>query len=169
MGRPKQPQQLLELKGTARKARRRIEAMVGMKITNFDQVAALCDYTHLTEQGQRIFIRQCTFLIGMNALQAQDLEMLMLYAQNYDIALRCMDQINSGQGWFNVTKNKRGEIVAVHELPYLKLFRRVSAIANSIGGQFGFTPISRIRMAETAQPDKKKADIMDISSDAIEI
>lgn len=169
MGRPKQSQQLLELKGTARKARRRIEAMVGMKITNFDQVAALCDFTHLTDQGQRIFIRQCTFLIGMNALQAQDLEMLMLYAENYDIALRCMDQINNGQGWFNVTKNKRGEIVAVHELPYLKLFRKACTIVNSIGGQFGFTPASRIRMADTMVKEEKKADIMDITSDAIEI
>ena len=168
MGRPKQPQQLLELKGTARKTRRRIEAMVGMKITNFDQVAALCDYTHLTDQGQRIFIRQCTFLIGMNALQAQDLQLLLIYAQNYDIALRCMEEINSGKGWFNVTKNKRGEIVAIHELPYLRLFRKACTIVNSIGGKFGFSPADRIRMAEPAA-QKEKKDIMDISTDAIEI
>ena len=168
MGRPKQPQQLLELKGTAQKCRRRVEAMVGMKVTNFDQVAALCDYTHLTEQAQRIFIRQCTFLIGMNALQAQDLQLLVLYAQNYDIALQCMDKINSGQGWFNVTHNKKGEIVAVHELPYLKLFRQACGIVNSIGSKFGFSPADRIRMAETAE-QKEKKDIMDIATDAIEI
>ena len=168
MGRPKQPQQLLELKGTAQKCRRRVEAMVGQKISTFDQVVELCDYTHLTEQAQRIFIRQCTFLIGMKALQAQDLQLLMLYAQNYDIALQCMDKINSGQSWFTVTHNKKGEVISVHELPYLRLFRKSCAIINSIGGKFGFSPADRIRMAEGVA-QKEKGDIMDITADAIEV
>lgn len=168
MGRPKQPQQLLELKGTAQKCRRRVEAMVGQKISTFDQVADLCDYTHLTEQAQRIFIRQCTFLIGMKALQAQDLQLLMLYAQNYDIALQCMDKINSGQSWFTVTHNKKGEVISVHELPYLRLFRQSCAIINSIGGKFGFSPADRIRIAEGVA-QKEKGDIMDITADAIEV
>lgn len=153
-GPAKQPQQLIDLKGTTRKDRRRSEAMVGQKITSLSQVESLCNYTHLSEQGQKIFLRQCIFLIGLKVLEASELEMLMLYAQNYDLALRLMDEMNEADDLSKVQDQMRN-------------FDKICKTINSIGTQFGFTPASRIRM--TVPEPEKKADVMDIASDAIEI
>ena len=166
-GPAKQPQQLLDLKGYSTPSRERAEvAMVGEKIADISQVPDMCDFDKLTPRGQRILLRQCSFLIHLKVLQANDLDDLVLYAQNYDMALRCMRSINK-EGWHVKVFDKDGNFKGYAENPNIKLFDKVCKTINSIGTQYGFTPASRIRLSEEKQPEKK--DIMDIATDAIEI
>jgi len=166
-GPSKQPQQLLELKGTAQPCRRRAEtALVGEKIADISQVPALCDFHRLTERGQRIFLRQATFLIGLKVLQTNDLDALVLYAENYDMALKCMGNINK-QSWFKPKYDEAGQLVGYVDNPYLKQFDKICKTLNTLGDRFGMTPASRIRLSVEVKEEEK--DIMDISTDVIEI
>ena len=166
-GPAKKPQALLELKGTARKSRQRAEtAMVGEKISDLEQAFALCDFDKLTERGQRIFIRQATFLIGIKVLQTNDLDALVLYAENYDMALKCMRSIQR-EAWYKPKYDEAGMLVGYIENPHLKQFDKICKTLNSIGDRFGMTPASRIRLSVEVKEEKK--DIMDITTDAIEI
>ena len=166
-GPAKQPQQLMKLKGTDQPCRARSEVIVGEKITSIEQVDALCDYSYLSPRGQRIFLQRCVFLIGLHVLEASYLDALMLYAQNYDMALRCVRGITK-EAWFKPIYNEAGMVVGYAENPYIKRFDNLCKTINSIGTQFGFTPASRARLHVEDENSKKK-DIMDISADVIEI
>lgn len=162
-GPAKQPQRLLEMKGTAQKCRHRAEvAMVGEKITDIAQVTDLCDFDRLTERGQRVFLRQCEFLISLKVLQATDLDALVLYAENYDMALKCMANINK-QAWFKPKYDDAGQQVGWIDNPYLKQFDKICKTINSIGTQYGFTPASRMRLS--VEVKEEKHDIFDIATD----
>lgn len=166
-GPAKKPQQMLDLAGTSRKDRQRTEtAMVGEKITDIEQAFALCDYDRLTERGQRIFIRQATFLIGLKVLQANDLDALVLYAENYDMALKCMRAIQK-EAWFKPKYDEASTLVGYIENPHIKTFDKICKTLNTLGDKFGMTPASRIRLSVEVKEEKK--DIMDITTDAIEI
>ncbi len=161
------PQQMLDLLGTSRKDRRRAEvAMIGEKITDIAQATSLCDFDRLTARGQRIFIRQATFLIGLKVLQTNDLDALVLYAESYDMALKCMANINK-QAWFKPKCDEGGQQVGWIDNPYLKQFDKLCKTINSIGTQYGFTPASRIRLS--ADVKEETHGVMDIATDVIEI
>lgn len=167
-GPAKQPQQLLELKGTARKGRERPKGIQGQKIKALIQVYGLVDYNVLSERGKCIFRQRCIFLIGLNLLEASYLDALLLYAQYYDEALTCIEQIKNSPTWFTPVHNMAGEVAGFVELPYLKRLDRLLPLINTLGTQFGFTPASRARLQVEVEQDKKR-DIMDVTEDVIEI
>lgn len=166
-GPAKQPQQLLDLKGYSTPSRERAEAIVGEKLTSLDQVDAIFDYSRLTPRGQRIFLQRCVFLIGLHLLEASYLDALLIYCQNYDMALKCMARINK-EGWHVKVFDKDGNFKGYAENPNIKLFDKLCKTINAYGTQFGFTPASRMRL-QVEEQNEKKRDIMDISTDAIEI
>ncbi len=165
-GRAKQPQKLLEAKGYAKPSRKRAEVMVGDKITTLDQVDALCDYTLLTPRAQKIFIQRCQWLIGLKVLEASYLDTVLLYAQNYDMALRCAEDINT-KGWFVPMYDEAGMLKGYAENPHIKTFDKICKTLGSYSKELFMTPASRMRMQ--IENESKKADIMDVSAEVIEI
>lgn len=166
-GPAKQPQELLELKGTAQKCRARSAVVVGAKLTSIEQVDEIFDYSRLSERGQRIFLQRCVFLIGLHLLEASYLDAVLLYAQNYDMALRCMRSINK-EGWYVKVLDKNGNFKGFAENPRLKTFDKLCKTINMFGTQFGFTPASRMGL-HLQDTESDKPDVMDITTDAIEI
>ena len=166
-GPAKQPQRLLDLKGYSTPSRERHEAIVGEKLTSLEQVDAIFDYSRLTKRGQKLFLQRCVFLIGLHLLEASYLDALLIYCQNYDMALKCMARINK-EGWYVKTYDKHGNHVGYAEHPSLKTFDKICKNINTYGTQFGFTPASRMKL-QLENENEKKRDIMDITEDAIEV
>jgi len=165
-GPAKQPQHLLELKGTARKSRKRTMPVCGKLITTLEQVGELCDYSILSKQGQQIFLQRCTYLIGLKMLEAAYLDALLLYSMYFDMALQCIDEIQK-EKWFSSLYDKKGKLAGYVENPHLKLLDRICRVLGNISKELLLTPASRMRME--VESEKKAADIMNISSDPIEI
>ncbi len=165
-GPAKQPQRLLELRGTARKCRQRSMPLAGEQITTLEQVNELCDCSSLTDQGRRIFQQRCLYLIGLKMLEPSYLDTLLLYAQCFDMALQSMEEINKG-AWFSPKRNKRGRIVGYVENPHLRLFDKLCKTLGELSKELQMTPASRMRRA--VEEENKVADVMDITADAIEV
>ena len=138
----------------------------GKLITKLEQVNELCDYSILSKQGQQIFLQRCTYLIGLKMLEAAYLDTLLLYAQYFDMALQCIDEIQK-EKWFTPLYGKRGNLTGYLENPHLKLLDRICRVLGNMSKELLLTPASRMRME--VESEKKAADIMNISSDPIEL
>jgi P27 family predicted phage terminase small subunit len=152
-GRKPLPQEVLNLRGTARKDRQRpAAAITGKTITNYDiQCVSTPGYSTLTPRGRKIFSKACRTCIALKMLEPIYLSQLVAYARELDLYLDCCESVlTQGRVYKIIDQGGNEKWVdnpAVHQ--------GNNALRNvqSIGSNFGFTPVDRQKLKLTTGED----------------
>lgn len=152
-GRKKLPQEILDLRGTARKDRARPAAVVGAGVAPI-QCWTFPGYDVLTDRAKDIYRRACRACMGIKILEAQDLVQLIAYAREYDIYLTAVADIEKN-GPVTVTTSDSGKTTA-YPNPYVKIANNAIQNIAKIGSNFGFSPVDRQKLKVQAAEDPRE-------------
>lgn len=148
MGRPPLPDKVKEKRGTLRKSRQR-ESIDTSAVTLLDVKAP----AHLKGESKKIYervVRQC-FAVGI--LAEIDADALSLYA--WELAeLIALQKRLKGEDYVVEEETKNGTTVKVN--PLAKIVQAKLAAVNALGSQFGWSPLSRMRLKSMASGEEKK-------------
>lgn len=157
-GRKKLPQEVLDLRGTARKDRDRSLQITGKKITSIEQCKGFVGIGILkSAEEKRIYFRKCRQLIALGVLEDTYLDQLIVYARNLSQYAEAIEHINA-EGLYivlktysekldkagNVTKKETDTGVVIN--PWYKVSRHCETIIRQIGSNFGFSPFDRQKL-----------------------
>ena len=157
-GRKALPREIKQLRGTLKKSRDTGEITTD-KITEISEILDTKKLKVLkTRRSREIFREKANQLIKLNILTDIDLEQLAVYAYSLDILFDCMDEISKGK--FREVYDDNGHIIRFIQNPYIKLYREMIEVCNKIGGDFGFNPVSRAKLAPQQQEEDPLADLM---------
>lgn len=155
MGRLPLPEKIKSTRGTARKCRKRDE-VVAPKVELVDVNVP----SHLKGKAREIFelkVRQC---FGLGILAEIDIDALALYAWEMAELLQLQQRLKK-EDYVVEEVTKSGTALKTH--PLVKVVTAKLATVNAIGSQFGWSPVSRIRLAAMASgKDKDKDDFEDL-------
>lgn len=148
-GRKATPNALKELRGTDQPVRMRDEINT-VPIT--DPIVSIPRGSQLqTKRARDIFKRKANQLIALRVLTDMDLELLGVYASSLDMFYTCVEKIGSEDLVVEVT-GKNGTTLVKN--PYLSIMSDMVDTINRIGGEFGFSPVSRQKLkAEVKEED----------------
>lgn len=152
-GRKRLPQELLDLRGTARKDRLRPASVSGPKMVNRNDVRLWTHpgYQVLCDRAKKIYARAARECMAIGVLQSLDLDKLVMYAREYDAYLSACEDVQL-----------HGSVLSYEDkLGNKKYYSNPSVIqasaalknANAIGSSFGFSPVDRQRLHVDAQED----------------
>lgn len=110
-----------------------------------------------TKRARDIFTTKGNQLIALGTLTDMDLEALAVYANSLDMLFDCIDHIGKEDKFTLVQNDKQSYYVAN---PYLKLYKEMVEIVNRVGSEFGFTPVSRAKIAAPPREDDQLANLM---------
>lgn len=138
-GRKELPAKIKQLRGTEQKCRVKTEIDV-QKVFSIDakKLKVL-----KTKRSRDIFTEKANQLIALGILTENDFEQLAIYANSLDIVFECMEKTKSDK--FEKIETSTGHYYIPN--PYLKLYRDMVEIVNKIGSEFGFSPVSRTKLA----------------------
>lgn len=157
-GRKALPREIKQLRGTLKKGRDTGE-ITADKITEISEILDTKKLKTLkTRRSREIFREKANQLIKLNILTDIDFEQLAIYAYSLDILFDCMDEISKGK--FREVYDDNGHIIRFIQNPYIKLYREMIEVCNKIGGDFGFTPVSRAKLAPRQQEADPLAELM---------
>lgn len=154
MGRHRIPDEVKAKRGTLRKCREvaTIDApkasLIGVKTPARLKGVAKKTYEFIT--------RQC---FAMGILAEVDVMALELYAFEYAELVRLQEQL-SKEGYTIEEETKFGTVKKTN--PLEKVVHRKLAAVNALGSQFGFSPLSRMRLHQLSTEDNKKDDFGDL-------
>ena len=152
-GRKQISNELKTLRGTDQPVRMKDEILVE-KLVNVSPPKYI-----KTRRAKKIFKDKSNQLIHLKLLTAIDVELLAIYCNSLDMVLIAIDELADGELVEQHTDMKTGAVKYTTN-PYLKIYKEMVEMVNKIGSEFGFSPISRQRLAAT-KTDKKKDDIDD--------
>jgi P27 family predicted phage terminase small subunit len=138
MGRPPKPDNLKRLTGTYRKDRKHGDTVTSELLTD---VNGINFPEYIPEKVKRIFMERATILINQRVLTPADLDYLLIYADQLNIYWQCSDEYSSA------TDEKLKYIL-------LKIMNQARTVINSIGGQFGFSPATRLKTGVHEEEDE---------------
>ena len=151
-GRKPIPNELKKLRGTDQPVRMRDELSVEPIVTPFLSVPKGIPLK--SKRAKQIFLGKANQLIALRVLTAFDIESLSLYANTLDTAYTCIEKLGEKDAEeFTMNVNEKSGVVSYTPNPYRGLLRESIELVNKIGGEFGFTPVSRQRIA--TQPVEK--------------
>lgn len=141
-----------KLHGTERADRIREELSIPV-LTSVDakKIKALA-----TKRSREIFTVKANQLISQGVLTEMDLEALAVYANSLDWVFECIENLKEGK--FKTVVNEKGTSYVPN--PYLKLYKEMVEIVNKVGADFGFTPVSRLRVQAPPQEEDTLAQLM---------
>lgn len=143
-GRKKLPQEMLDLRGTARVDRRR-DIEKGELIKDATEVLNATGIKYLKgKRAKGIFTTKCNQLIALRLMEETYIDSMVLYAYNFNLILECMEDVNK-TGLTNTTTTAKGFTMKV-ENPHLRIMREATKLCNQIGSNFGFTPVDRQKL-----------------------
>lgn len=148
MGRFPLPEKVKSVRGTVRKCRKRDE-VVAPKVELVDVNVP----SHLKGKAREIFelkVRQC---FGLGILAEIDIDALALYAWEMAELLQLQQRLKK-EDYVVIEETKSGSVLKTH--PLVKVVTAKLATVNAIGSQFGWSPVSRIRLAAMANTEKEK-------------
>ncbi len=124
------------------------------KLTDVDQIMSVSKSKLLpTKRSREIFKKKANQLIGMRVLTELDLEHLAVYANSLDVLFSCLEGMRRP---VQERYDKHGNLVGYIQPPELSIYKQMVDHVNRIGGEFGFTPVSRQRInqgpAEESDP-----------------
>ena len=154
-GRKPIPNELKKLRGTDQPVRMRDELSVEPITTPFVSVPK--DIPLKTKRAKQIFLGKANQLIALRVLTAFDIESLSLYAETLDTAYTCMEELSKKDAVEFQSYLDKNENLKYAPNPYRKLLHECIELANKIGSDFGFTPVSRQRIG--TQPVEKKDEL----------
>lgn len=150
MGRPPLPSKVKSLRATSRKCREVAD--------NSPVVTSLVDVkapTHLTGEAKKVYTRLVTQLFNMGYLAEIDVDALSLYAWEYSELIRLQRQLQE-EGYIIEEATKAG--ITIKEHPLHKVVMKKLAAVNALGSQFGWSPVSRVRLHAIAAGKEEKND-----------
>ena len=150
MGRPPLPSKVKSLRATSRKCREVAD--------NSPVVASLVDIktpAHLTGEAKKVYTRLVSQLFNMGYLAEIDIDALSLYAFEYSELIKLQRQLQT-EGYFIEEETKMGTTMKEH--PLHKVVMKKLAAVNALGSQFGWSPVSRVRLHAIASGKEDKND-----------
>lgn len=149
MGRPKLPDQVKSNRGTLRPCR--AQGAVATEVSLLDVQAP----AHLKGEAKKVYelkVRQC---FAMGILAEIDTDALALYAWEYAELIALQRRLKS-EDYVVEESTKNGTTTKIN--PLAKIVQAKLATVNAIGSQFGWSPVSRMRLQAIAKEDEKKDD-----------
>lgn len=156
MGRAPLPPQVKKNRGTSRKCRE----VTSLSSYDNAQLISVTVPSHLKGEAKKVYeikVQQC-FALGI--LAEIDTDALAIYAFEYAELIRLQQELKA-EGYTLEVETKNGSATILN--PKEKVVRAKIAAVNAIGSQFGWSPVSRIRLAAIAAgKDDKKDDFGDM-------
>lgn len=144
-GRKPLPENLKKLKGTDRPCRKRDEVVVYTNIEKPIAITACRGMKSLkTQRARNIFTQKCNQLIANKILTEVDLDQLSIYADALDKLYTCVDKMST-EGMIDEAVDANGNNVRKPS-PYFRIYKELVLIIGRIGSEYGFTPVSRIKL-----------------------
>lgn len=147
------PQELLDLRGTARKDRIRPASVSGPKMVNRNDVRLWTHpgYQVLSDRAKKIYSRAARECMAVGILQSLDLDKLVMYSREYDAYLSACEDV-AANGSVLSYEDKNGN-KKYYSNPSVIQASAALKNANSIGSCFGFSPVDRQRLHVDTQAD----------------
>lgn len=149
MGRPKLPDQVKAKRGTLRPCR--AQGAVATEVSLLDVQAP----AHLKGEAKKVYelkVRQC---FAMGILAEIDADALALYAWEYAELIALQRRLKNEDYVIEET-TKNGTTTKIN--PLAKIVQAKLATVNALGSQFGWSPVSRMRLQAIAKGEDKKDD-----------
>lgn len=153
MGRSKLPAKVKELRGTKRKDRPQDDgdwsatAVVSLESVNAPK--------GMSSEAKKIYKERVQMLFAMKLLQPVDVDALTLYSNAMATALKVQKALDE-EGYTIVEKDEDGNVCRVVPNPLTKVLKEAITTVNMFGSQFGFSPLSRMKLKAMANPEKEK-------------
>lgn len=155
MGRPPLPSKVKSLRSTSRKCREVVDSTP--VVTSLVDVKAP---THLTGEAKKMYTRLVSQLFAMGYLAEIDVDALSLYAYEYSELIKLQRQLQK-EGYVVEEETKSGTTLKEH--PLHKVVMKKLAAVNALGSQFGWSPVSRVRLHAIAAGKEEKNDFEDFT------
>lgn len=152
MGRYKLPKEVKELRGTKRKSRENESGAWLEQASSNVTVPA-----DLKGDAAKIYKERVAILYAMRLLQPIDIDALRLYSCAMASAIKLQREIDK-EGFTVIEKDEDGQLCKVSVNPLVKVLKDMINTANTIGSQFGWSPISRMRLQSIVKEEEKKDD-----------
>jgi len=154
-GRKAIPNELKVLRGTDQPCRMKptIEAN---QISEINQIVDLKNFKVLqSKRAKDIFIQKANQLIKLKLLTDMDIEQLVVYAGSLDILFTCMKEMKK-ELFLKIYTDKDDVMYLTKVTPnlHIKLYREMIEITNRIGSDFGFSPVSRMKLHAEKEAEK---------------
>lgn len=145
MGRNALPEELKELRGTAKKCRKPAASQKRGVCKPLTKISAPA---WLNAEARKIFNETAKMLIAWKVLTKLDVNLLAAYATAYANLMKA-DKDIAESGYLHTSIGKSGVEIKMH--PAAKMFKDSLDSINKLGAQFGLSPVSR-RGITTADP-----------------
>lgn len=152
MGRYKLPAEVKDLRGTKRKHRENTSGAWLEQASS--EVAVPSD---LKGVAAKIYKERVVMLYAMGLLQPIDADALRLYACAMAACIKLQKELDK-DGYTVIEKDEDGQLCKVSVNPLAKVLKDMINTANTIGSQFGWSPVSRMRLQAIAKEEEKKDD-----------
>lgn len=160
MGRHRLPEQIKAARGTKRKDREYNELSPTTLVMSPADVKAP---SNLNSEAKKIYKEVVSQLVAMRMLQPIDTTALCIYA-NAIVTIAKMQKELDKDGYVTYIKDEDGNISGVTVNPMQKVLKDAINTANTIGSQFGWSPVARMRLVSMlANKDEKKNDFTDFT------
>jgi P27 family predicted phage terminase small subunit len=153
MGRPKLPDQVKAKRGTLRPCR--AQGTVATKVSLLDVQAP----AHLKGEAKKVYelkVRQC---FAMGILAEIDADALALYAWEYAELIALQRRLKS-EDYVIEEATKNGTTTKIN--PLAKIVQAKLATVNALGSQFGWSPLTRMRLQAIAKGEDEKDDFNEL-------
>lgn len=114
----------------------------------------------LSPAAAKVFKQRVQQVFAMGILQAVDEDALAIYANAMNTCVTAQKQLDK-DGLIITECDETGMVIKVAPNPLCKILKDNITIVNTIGSQFGFTPVSRIKLAAMARDDQPRNDFND--------
>ena len=154
MGRNRLPEEVKSKRGTSRKCRQLPSSTVATM-----QLLDVVTPSHLRGEAKKIYelkVRQC---FAMGTLADIDADALAIYAWELAELIRLQQELKA-EGYTYEVMTKLGTETKLN--PKEKVVRAKIATVNTIGSQFGWSPVSRMKLQAMAKAEEKKDDFNDL-------
>lgn len=151
------PNQLKVLRGTDRQDRMK-PTITAVLISEITEIVDLKNFKVLqSKRAKDLFLQKANQLIKLKILSDMDIEQLVVYAGSLDMLFTCMREIKRKGTFIEIyAEDKAGKLFLKGMIPNpnIKLYREMIEITNRIGSDFGFSPVSRMKLKAEKPEDK---------------
>ena len=152
MGRYKLPKEVKDLRGTKRKCREN-ESGAWIEQASSEVVVP----ADLKGDAAKIYKERVVMLYAMKLLQPIDVDALRLYSCAMASAIKLQKELDK-EGFTVIERDEDGQLCKVSVNPLAKVLKDMINTANTIGSQFGWSPVSRMRLQAIGKEEEKKDD-----------
>jgi len=154
-GRKPLPQEIKRLRGTDQPCRERPTSVIGEPV-RLEDIGSKCQVSGLkssTPRAREIYWATCRKVAAQGMLDPTFCAQILFYAIEYDIVLRCEEDIKK-KGMYVEVEGKRGTFLVQN--PSVKQLHAAMEKVLKIGSNFGFSPVDRQRLKMELGDNKPK-------------